>query len=326
MSVDKLKKVLKEKKFTNLYLLYGEEDYLVRYYKKALMKAILGDNPGMNLVTFEGDGIEIKELVRSANTLPFFSPYRVILIENSNLFTTKNELSEELKTLPPSTILIFAESKVDRKMKLFKALKDKGLIIEFQRETPDKLAKWAMAFCSNSQVSLSKIDADYLILRVGNHMDLLYLEMEKLISYAYEKKEITKDDIDFICPETIEDKTFKLIDSIGKKDRQSALNYYYDLVDLREPMLRVLFLITKNFRILLTAKKLQKEGNPYELAGLLGLHPYVAKNYLMMAEKFSLTFLTSAFDYSLSIDKDIKTGVIQENPAIEKIILAYTKK
>lgn len=326
MSLDKLKKQMKEKVFSHFYLFYGEESYLIRYYKKELIKSILGEVGGMNFSSFEGKNINLKEIIGLSATLPFFSDYRVILIEHSDLFSSQNELTEFLSTFPESTILIFTEETVDKRTKLFKELSKQGLVLSFPREKAETLIHWVISYLKKNHTLISKVDASYLIFRVGESMELLSQEMEKLISFAFEKKDISKEDIDLICPETLQDKIFKLMDSIGRKDRKEALNYYYDLLDLKEPMLRILSLIERHFHILLIAKKLKEEGSPRELTDLLKLHPFVAKNYLSMSDNFSLSTLETALDYSISLDRDIKTGAINDKVAVEHLILKYTSK
>lgn len=326
MSLDQLKKHIKDNNFSNFYLFYGEEQYLIRHYKNALIQAILGEKGGMNFSSFEGKNPDTGEILSTATTLPFFTSHRVILIENSDLFSTKNEFAEELSLIPPSTILIFSEQNVDRKTRMFKAVSKLGLALDFPREKSENLSKWILSFFSKNQIKISDMDANHLLMRVGQNMDLLYLEMEKLISYAAESKVVTREDIDLICPETLQDKIFKLMDSLAEKDRQAALSFYYDLVDLREPMLRILSLIIRHFHILRAAKKLQSEGRSMEFQSLLKLHPYVAKNYLAMANRFSLSFLEEALEYAASLDKEIKTGAIHEKIAVEHLILTYTSK
>lgn len=325
MSIEKLKKELKEKNFQRFYLLFGEEYYLIRYYKNALVDAILDGKENMNFSAFSGKNINFSEVASLANTLPFFSEYRVILIENASIFSSANELAEDLSDIPASTVLIFVEESADKRTKLYKFLSKNGLCVEFPREKPENLSKWILSVCKKNQILITKADADYLLYRVGNSMDMLYQEMEKLISFVHEKGKIEREDIEIVCPETLQDKIFKLMDCIGKKDRTAALRYYYDLFELREPMLKILSLITRHFHILLVVKKLQAEGRQGELPTVLKLPPFVISNYLRDAGNFSLAVLTEALEYAATLDYEIKRGKILDKIAIENLILTYTK-
>ena len=104
--MDELKKQIKENNLKHLYVFYGDEDYLKRYYKNELIKATVNEGDTMNFSTLEGprDPIEIINLV---NTPPFFAPLRVILVEKSGLFAKSDaKFTECLKNIPDSAMLI----------------------------------------------------------------------------------------------------------------------------------------------------------------------------------------------------------------------------
>ena len=77
---------IKAGEFKKVYLLYGEERYLIRQYRDKLIKAMVKENDTMNFSSFEGDGISQKEIIDLAETLPFFADRRVILIEDAGIF------------------------------------------------------------------------------------------------------------------------------------------------------------------------------------------------------------------------------------------------
>ena len=79
----KLKEDLKNGIYRRAYLLYGDEPYLQNMYKNRLLNAVADPDDTMNLSKFQGKGINPKEIIDLAETLPFFAEHRVILIENS---------------------------------------------------------------------------------------------------------------------------------------------------------------------------------------------------------------------------------------------------
>ena len=104
-----LKEDLKNQTFHPVYLLYGEEDYLKRMYRDRLKKAVLGDGDEMNYSYFEGKDIDFPTLREAANTLPFFSDHRIIIIENSRWFKNASELADYLPAMPDTTVMVFVE-------------------------------------------------------------------------------------------------------------------------------------------------------------------------------------------------------------------------
>ena len=109
---------IKNGTFKPVYLLYGEEAFLKQSYKKKLRAAISGDDT-MNYNYFEGKGLDVNELISLADTMPFFSERRLILIEDSGFFKTSSEaLAEYLPTMPDTTCIVFVEEAVDKRNKL----------------------------------------------------------------------------------------------------------------------------------------------------------------------------------------------------------------
>ena len=120
---------LKTGQLKQIYLLYGEEAYLKRQYKDKLHYAIVPPDDTMNYAYYEGKGINAKEVIDLAETLPFFAERRLIILENSGFFKNASpELSDYIKELPETTSMIFVESEIDKRGKLYKAVKDKGRV------------------------------------------------------------------------------------------------------------------------------------------------------------------------------------------------------
>ncbi len=114
---------IREQTFKPVYLLCGDEPFLKNSYKKRLKEAAVGDD-GMNFARFEGKALEMEALIRLADTMPFFAPRRLILIEDSGYFKGAPEaLVKYLPQMPDTTCLVFVESVVDKRGKLYKKVK-----------------------------------------------------------------------------------------------------------------------------------------------------------------------------------------------------------
>ena len=122
-----IKEHIKLNTYKPVYLLYGTETYLKNLYKNKLKEGILLGSDEMNYSHFEGKGIELKEVIEIAETLPFFSDRRLIMIEDSGLFKSQNELADYIREIPEGTHIVFVETEVDKRNRLFKAVKDVSL-------------------------------------------------------------------------------------------------------------------------------------------------------------------------------------------------------
>ena len=148
--MQQIKEHIKSHQFSRCYLLYGNEDYLKKLYKNLLKKAILADGNDMNYSYFEGHGISIPQLTLAAQTLPFFSDFRFILVENSGLFQSQNELSDQIKEFPATTILVFVEKEIDKRNRLYKAVSSIGTICEMNGMEEKNLKLWAASLLSKT--------------------------------------------------------------------------------------------------------------------------------------------------------------------------------
>ena len=136
---------IKNGSFARVYLLYGEETYLRLQYRDKLKKALIPDGDTMNYHYFEGKGVETAQLIDLAETLPFFAERRVIVVENSGLFKKATEdLAEYFKAPAPSVCFVFVETEVDKRGRLYKAVRDTGRVVEFARQNEATLQKWIL--------------------------------------------------------------------------------------------------------------------------------------------------------------------------------------
>ena len=134
---------LKTGQFKQIYLLYGEESYLKKQYKDKLTKAMIPEGDTMNYAYYEGKGINVKEVIDLSETMPFFGERRLIVIENSGFFKNASpELAEYMKDIPETTNFIFVESEIDKRGKLYKAVKDRGRVVELSKQDEHTLLRW----------------------------------------------------------------------------------------------------------------------------------------------------------------------------------------
>ena len=324
MSLATLNDNIKNHAFKRCYLLFGEEPFMIRHYKNALKNAVLGNGDKMNLSTFTGKVTDINSIIEIAETLPFFTDYRCILIENSGLFSSANELSEYIDKIPESTVIIFAEAEVDKRTKLYKAVNKQGLSVEFEVQKESDLVNVIIKKFAADKIQISSDLAKYFVTRIGTSMDELFSEADKLISYVYEKRTVTKEDIDNVCARQLSDKIFDIMDYMGKKDRENAIGYYLDLIGLQESPVKILSLINNHFTRLYNVKNLAAEGKSGEIASLLKLPPFFVKKYIDQANNFSFEKLKDALEYGIFIDNAIKTGEMNEYVAVESMIVRFS--
>jgi DNA polymerase-3 subunit delta len=318
---------IKRQEFKKVYLLYGEERYLIRQYRDKLKKALASSDDTMNFSSFEGDDINVKEIIDLAETLPFFADRRVILIEDSKLFKKGgDELGEYLAILPDTTYFVFVEEEVDKRSKLFKAVGKCGNAIEFGKQTDETLMKWVGARIGKEGKNITQAAYQSFISKTGTDMQNIEKELEKLICYCMEKDVIEAVDVEAITTEQISNKVFEMVDAIASHKQKHAMDLYYDLLALKEAPMRILFLITRQFQILLTIKVMSHQGfGNKDIAAKAGCPEWAVRKYQGQAKSFSLDQIKQAITDGVSYEEAVKTGKMNDQMAVELFIVQYSK-
>ena len=176
-----------------------KRQFLVRSYKNRLKEAIAGDDT-MNFNYFEGKGLDLREIISLADTMPFFSDRRLILVEDSGCFkTSSEELAEYLPQMPDTTCMIFVESAVDKRNRLYKKVKELGYAAEFSRQDAGQLARWAGGILAQNGRKIRSSTMELFLEKTGDDMENIRMELEKLICYTMGREEITAQDVEEIC-------------------------------------------------------------------------------------------------------------------------------
>ena len=317
-----LNEQINKKEFSRVYLLGGTEPYLIYQYRDKLIAAMIEPADTMNFITYKGENSKPEDIIEFASTMPFFAERRVVLVENSNFFKNGCEkLEEALEQLPDTTVLIFVEKNIDNRKKLSKLVAQLGTIALFDAPDMDMLAVWLNGMFVQENVKISGATIHYLIDRVGTSMNLLKNEAEKLLSYAADKKSISKEDIDLLCVNQVEDKIFDMIDAISERKQEKAMNLYDDLLYLQEAPMKILVLITRNFMQLLKIRFALDTGTPEgQIASVFGIRPYFVKKYITQAKSFTKEQLLSCVRLCQEADANIKSGKMRDKLATEMVI------
>ena len=172
---------LKTGQLKQIYLLFGEEGYLKRQYRDRLTRAMLPEGDTMNYACYEGKGIEIREVIDLAETMPFFAERRLIVFENSGLFKSGGtDLADYIKELPESTSFVFVENEVDKRSKLYKAVKARGRAVELGFQDENTLKRWVAGLIRNENRQAGEQTIAYFLNKAGTDMENITKELEKL--------------------------------------------------------------------------------------------------------------------------------------------------
>ena len=314
---------LKSGDFRHVYLLYGEEPYLMQQYCGRLIRALLPDDAGMNLNTFEGDKTQEGAIIDQGETLPFFAERRVIRVDRSGLFKgTAELLPDYIKELPEYLYLVFTEDEVDKRSRMFKAVSAAGRCVSFPVQTPATLSAWVLKMLGKEGLKIRRQDMDYLLERTGSDMNRVALEVDKLVHYCAGKDAVTRDDISAVVTQLPEDRVFDMVRALTAHDRKKAMDLYADLVSLKEPPMRTLYLISLEYNRLLMVKELAEAGaGDAEIAKKAGMPPFAVRRTKSLAARYEKKQLRKVLELCVGADEDIKSGRMSDRLAVELLLV-----
>lgn len=313
---------IKSGNFKPVYLIYGEETFLKKSYKNRMKEAMVGDDT-MNFHYFEGKGIDLKEIISLADTMPFFGDRRLILMEDSGLFkgSGAESLVEYLPQMPDTTCILFVESEVDKRNRLYKKVKDIGYAAEMVRQDVKQLSAWAGGILAKEGKKITGRTMELFLSKTGDDMENIRMELEKLISYTMGRDVITDQDVEEICTIRVTNKIFEMVAAIVNRKTRTAMDLYEDLLTLKEPPMRILFLIARQFNQILQVKELMAQGmDRGSIASKLKMQPFVVGKVMPQARTFSREQILSYVSLCVDAEEAVKTGRLNERLAVELLI------
>ena len=314
---------IKSGTFKPVYLLYGEEAFLKKSYKNQMRQAIAGDDT-MNSHFFEGKGLDLEEITSLADTVPFFGERRLIVIEDSGLFKKGGAelLSEYLPQMPKSTHILFVESEVDKRNRLYKKVKDLGYVAEMTRQNASQLSSWAGKILAKEGKKITGQTMELFLSKTGDDMENIQMELEKLISYTMGRDVVTDQDVEAICTVRVTNKIFDMVAAIVNRKTKTAMDLYEDLLTLKEPPMRILFLIARQFNQILQVKELMEQGMVRgSIASRLKMQPFVVGKVMPQARSFKKEQILSCVNLCVDAEEAVKTGRLNERLAVELLIV-----
>jgi len=325
-----LKADIKNRAFKRAYLLYGEEKFLIRYYENQIKETLLPSGADiMNFDVFEDKAASVERITDACRTAPFFNDYRLVLVRDSKLCVPGRKADSDyicdfLAEIPESTVLVFIENEVDKRSRLFKKLSDAGYAVEFKTPSEKELSDWVNNMLRKRGRSIARDAVQALLRAAARNMEALSSEIEKLTDYVGAGRPITVSDIDKICTPALETQIFDLVDAVGAKKPERALDLFNNMLLMKEQPMVVLTMIIRQFRLVLLAGELAEKGRSNnDIANFLSIRGFVVTECLRQGHGFKKDELTAALKDCLDADMNIKSGRISDELAVETLIVKY---
>lgn len=325
-----LKKELTEGTLGNLYLFYGEEDYLRDYYLAQMQKKLL--TAGMetfNLHVFQGKELELQTLADCVDTLPMMSERTVILVYDYDLFESeerRTKLETLVQDLPDYVCLIFVYDLLPYKSggntKLGKLLKKVGVTVEFQPQQQSDLTAWIRRHFKALGKEIDNSTAEYLTFVSGGLMTNLGSEIQKIGSYAAGAK-VTRADIDAVATPVLDAKVYELSKAVAARSFDQAAAVLGELYQMNEEPIKILAVLAGQLRQMWSARLAleNRKGQDY-LTDLWKLRSsWQARNLMNTARQFDLKWCRNAVALAAETDLAMKSSGMDREELLVDLLL-----
>ena len=337
LTIENLEKELKSGNLNSIYLLYGEETFLLESCLKKIKNNFGERKAGINEIKL--DDTNINGIISDIETPAFGYEKKLIIARNTGLFKKEGRkkiasntelinrvaeyIKENIKMIEEAVVLVFVEEEAD-KNELYKTIEKCGVICEFQELKPVQITARIKGICKAYQVQIDDITLKYFIECCGTNMQDLINEIRKLIEYAGTNGTITKQAVDLLCIKKLESVIFDLTDNLGKKQVNKALEVLHGLIYQKEPIQKILITLYHHFKKLYIIKIAQRENK--NIAESLNLKPnqmFLVTKYKAQADYFKESELEKIVEELIDLDYNYKIGLIDLNVGLESILCRY---
>ncbi|RIN00201.1 DNA polymerase III subunit delta [Staphylococcus warneri] len=320
----------------NIVTVYGEvADLVEKKSSEIINKYLQTEKDDFNFIKFNLYETEITPIIEETLTMPFFSDKKAILVKNAYVFTgekvTKelnqntDQLMEFLEKYDGDNLIIFEvyQNKLDERKKLTKTLKKNGQLKKVEQMSEEEIKKWIQSKLNENFKDIKQDALNMFIELTGVNFNIISQELDKLMLFLGDRPTINKDDVNHIINRSLEQNVFLLTEYIQKRQKNKAIQLVKDLINMKEEPIKLLALITSNYRLYYQCKILSQKGySGQQIAKTVNVHPYRVKLALGQVRHYQLEDLLNIIDSCAETDYKLKSSYMDKQLILELFILS----
>lgn len=319
----------------SVYVCCGSEKFRMQEFLQYLLnKCVPSETKEFAVSRYDLAETPLDEVLEDAGTMPFMAERKVVIASNAVFLTGGKEtgkiehrpekLLDYMKSPAEFSVVVLTvdADKLDERKKIVKTLKEKGSVLTFAPLSAEDLAQWVKRRAESLSVRFEPGAAETFLMYGGTNLQSLASELEKLSLYVGQGGSITSETVERLVVRTTEQDVFLLIDDIVRLRKERALTILYELIKRREEPIKITMLMTRQFRMMLQVKELERQGYSHQqIAGTIGGHPYAVKIAAEQARRFSSERLAAILARLAEMDYGMKSGRVDKTLGLEMFIL-----
>lgn len=310
VSYSEFKNGVKNKEIKPVYLFEGEDAFF-RNRGVELIKDEFIVEPDLNFKSFDGENLDLGEVISSLESFPFLSPKRLTVIKEfyPDKTSLKSGFAKYIEKPISDSILVVVNTKPCETLKKFENV----YTINCKKADSITIAKWVELEGKKVSVSVERNAALKIAEYCLNDMARVEMETQKVLSYALKDGVVTEQTIELLVSRDTDYKIYKMTDYIGQKKFSMALEVIKEMMAKGEPPQRLIVSIYNYYRRLLHVAISDQDNTT--LAKLLEAQDFVIRNLKTQSKMFSKRAIKRAVDVLVDADYKSKCGAMDFNEA-----------
>lgn len=264
-----------------------------------------------NYEAFDGESADASMVVAAANTLPFASERRLVVVRGVDRMNAASQgvLAEYAKDPSPSTCLVLVARKMRKDSKLHKAVAALGGVAEYQAPRKSEYPAWVVDLFASKGRKISYDGAAALVRAVGRDLRRLETEAEKIIAYTGERTDLSRDDVVSVVAETAPASVFDFLNAVCARECAPALELLDDLISDGQELAGIHAMTVRQIRTLISTRAiLDRGGTKADVQRDVGMADWQARNAIEQAQRFTAEELARALRDAAGLEAQMKSG------------------
>lgn len=296
----------------NLYLIIGDDKEQTDFYLTEILNKI--DYEEDNKITYDLSEYTLSDILDESSMISLFASTKVILGTNLDILKINENdyeyLSKYVKDINPNAYIILFTPKVDARSKNYKIFKDSFKIIDTTKtDNQEDLLDYIEKKIKENNYEMDKINIDYFFNKVGNNINNINSELTKLFIYKENDKKITKEDIDLLITDSIDNVIYEFTNAVLENNLDTITKMYnnFKLENVSPDYLLVS--LSNTFRQALIIKMLANDGKSnFDISKVIGKKEFYVKKMLERLYNYTEKDLCHCIEKLAEIDKNNKQG------------------
>lgn len=308
--MDEARQIIKDVKagaLKPIYVLFGEEPYFIDVISSYIEKNVLSEEEkGFNQMVLYGKDVTIDDIVANAKRYPMMAERQVVIVkEAQHLSRTIEQLADYANNPQPTTVLVicYKYKKIDKRKKLYKAVKTSGVLLESKKLYENQVAEWIRKNLQSKGYGISPKAAILLTEFLGTDLSRINNELEKLQFVLPKNSQITPKDIETHIGISKDYNNFELKKAIGERNvlKATRIINYFAQNPKDNPLVLTVALLNTFFTQLLQYHGL-RDHSPKNVASVLKISPYFVGEFQVAAKNYPMKKVSSIVGNLREID------------------------